>query len=443
MRFGKLAKDQLNIKGLSGYGVVIGCTLFLMTLIPGLSGLSMLSALIYWIVCISAWPRINGRNKRQIGLLICVGLVALVMALSTDVSIPFWHLLEGNLGIVAMLSAVSFLGLLPDTVKQSKPVVGSKGVVSTWASVQLLGAVINMSAVFVVGDKLQRLSKEMSTAQFSVIVRALTSAGWWSPFFASVAVALSIAPKAEFHHLAMIGVPIAVIACAMSLWEFKRNGSIADFVGFPLALSSLLFPVTLAALVLVFHYFILPDVAILSIVTLLSPLSVIVLLLLRNGPRHTQQRLTDHANIRLTGMANELSLFLAAGFLTTTVSLALKGALGEGWSLFEQFGFIEAYSCFLAICGIALLGLHPIVGISLMSSVVPFNEVNNTLLAFVSLCAWAVGTSVSPLSGINLSVSGKYGVDNFKLARANFQYGAIMSLWVALAMFILSWSLQA
>lgn len=443
MLFDKLSKDQLNAKTLSGYGVAIGCCLFLLALIPGLSGLSMLSALIYWLVCISAWPRINGRNKRQISLLLGVGVVALAVALGTDIAIPFWHLLEGNLGIVAMLSAVSFLGLLPDTVKQSKPVVGGKGVVSTWASVQLLGAVINMSAVFVVGDKLQLLSKEMSTAQFSVLVRALTSAGWWSPFFASVAVALSIAPQAEFHHLAMIGVPIAVVACLMSLWEFKRKGSMDNFIGFPLALNSLFFPVTLALLVLLFHYFILPSVAILSIVTLLSPLSVMVLLLMRNGPRHTKQRLTEHANIRLTNMANELSLFLAASFLTTTVSLALKGSLGEGWSLFEQFGFVEAYACFLAICGIALLGLHPIVGISLMSSVVPFNDVNNTLLAFVSLCAWAVGTSISPLSGINLSVSGKYGVDNFKLGKANLFYGAVMSIWVAVAMFILSWSLQA
>ena len=120
-------------------------------------------------------------------------------------TIPFVHLLEGELGIVAMLTGVSFLGLLPDNTKQQAPITGTKGVISTWASVQLLGAVINMSAVFVVGDKLQRLSQNMSSEQLAILTRALTSAGWWSPFFASVAVALSVAPNAAFHHLAMIG----------------------------------------------------------------------------------------------------------------------------------------------------------------------------------------------------------------------------------------------
>ncbi|SBS34899.1 hypothetical protein MAQ5080_03009 [Marinomonas aquimarina] len=437
------AKASLNIKTLGGYGVALGCGLFLLALLPGFNSLTVLSAWAYWLVCIGSWPRINGRNKRQIAFLIGGGLVALAVALKTNVEIPYLHLLEGNLAIVAMLSAVSFLGLLPDTVKQSRAIQGGKGVLSTWASVHLLGSVINMSAVFVVGDKLQRLSKELSTAQFSVLIRALTSAAWWSPFFGSMAVALSIAPQAEFHHLAMIGVPIALLACLVSVWEFKRNGSMIQFVGFPLALNALIFPATLALLVLVVHYFIFPSMAILAVVTLLSPLSVVVLLLLRYGPRHTKQRLSEHAHIRLANMGNELSLFLAAGFLSTTVSLALKGVLGEGWSLFAHFGFLEAYLCFLAICGIALLGLHPIVGISLMSSMVPFDDANNTLLAFVALCAWAVGTTISPLSGINLSVAGKYTVDNFKLAKANLLYGAIMSLCVALGMWLLSWSLQA
>ena len=438
MRLPTFKLNQLNNKVLSGFGVAMAGAVFLLSLIPGLSGLSIVSALIYWLVCIAAWPRINERNKRQIVLLLGVGLVALLFALQTEVTIPFVHLLEGNLGIVAMLTGVSFLGLLPDNTKQQAPITGTKGVISTWASVQLLGAVINMSAVFVVGDKLQRLSQKMSSEQLAILTRALTSAGWWSPFFASVAVALSVAPNAAFHHLAMIGVPIALMACALSCWEFKRKGVTAHFVGFPISLQSLMFPVVLAVLVLIFHYYVMPDIAILAIVTLLSPVSVVTLLVLKSGPRHSRQRLRDHAHFRLANMSNELSLFLAAGFLTTTVGLALKGWLGSEWSLFEHFGAFEAYLCYLAICGIALLGLHPIVGISLMSSFVPYTEVNNTLLAFVSLCSWAVGTSISPLSGINLSISGKYGVDNYQLAKYNWFYGALMSVLVAIALFVLS-----
>ncbi|MGB5997809.1 MAG: hypothetical protein WBG31_10945, partial [Marinomonas sp.] len=142
-------------------------------------------------------------------------------------------------------------------------------------------------------------------------------------------------------------------------------------------------------------------------------------------------------------MANEVSLFLSAGLLTKAVSLALAGVLGANWSLFDSFGFVEAFSCFVGICAIALLGLHPIVGISLMSSLVPAHGVDNTLLAFVCLCSWGVGTAISPLSGINLSVAGKYAVDNFQLARSNLLYGVLMSLVVAIAMYMLAWVVGA
>ncbi|MFD1383201.1 hypothetical protein ACFQ45_07470 [Rhodanobacter aciditrophus] len=441
MRLPSLKLASLDIKTLSGYGVALGCALFLLALIPGLGGLLILSGMVYWAVFVSAWQRLNRRNKRQCGFLLVVGVVALVVAVFTDVTVPVFSLLQGNLAIVAMLTGVSLLGLLPDSTKPKPPMTGVKGFASTWASIQLLGAVINMSAVFVVGDKLQRQSGQLSGPQYSILVRALTSAGWWSPFFASVAVALSIAPDAEFHHLAVIGLPLSIMACALSCWEFKRSGQIEAFQGFPLSVSSLAFPVLLAALVLIFHYFVMPEAAILSIVTLLSPISVVLFLFLRGGPRHTRQRLRDHAHIRLPNMANEVSLFLAAGFLSTTVSLALQGLLGEGWSLFDHFGFFEAYLCFLVICGISLMGLHPIVGISLMSSMVPASGADNTLLAFVSLCTWAVGTAISPLSGINLSVAGKYGADNFAIARSNWFYGALMAGVVALAMLVLTWTL--
>ncbi|MEL0625134.1 hypothetical protein V6238_18940, partial [Marinomonas arenicola] len=78
--------------------------------------------------------------------------------------------------------------------------------------------------------------------------------------------------------------------------------------------------------------------------------------MLKSGARYTKQRLTDHVHIRLPNMANEVSLFLSAGLLTKAVSLAVAGVLGANWSLFDSFGFVEAFSCFVGICAIALLG---------------------------------------------------------------------------------------
>jgi hypothetical protein len=270
-----------------------------------------------------------------------------------------------------------------------------------------------------------------------VLVRGLTSAGLWSPFFASLAVALSIAPDAEFYHLALLGMPMALCSCAITVWEFKRNGNSQDFTGFPIAIPSLFFPVMLAFLVIVFHYFILLDVPILSVVALLSPISVMVLLTFKRGVKNTVRQLNNHVKIRLSNMANEIALFLSAGFLSKAVSLALMSVFGENWSIFSDFSFVEAILCFVSICILSLLGLHPIIGISLMSSLVPAAGVDNTLLAFVSLSSWALGTAISPLSGINLSIAGKYNVDNFQLARSNWLYGVLMAGVVIVAMAVL------
>ncbi|NVK72967.1 MAG: hypothetical protein HWE24_05755 [Oceanospirillaceae bacterium] len=346
-------------------------------------------------------------------------------------------MLEGNIAIVSLLVGVSLLSLLPNDADVGSQLKGKKGLLSIWGSVHLLGAVINMSSPFLMGDKLQRNGKLNST-QLSVLVRALTSAGFWSPFFASMAVALSIAPNAKYQNIILVGIPIALSACLISLNEFKRHNLLDNFIGLPLATNTLKLPIFLAVMVLFFHYYITPDLIILAIVTILSPLCVIIVLMHQKGLNTTASTVQEHSVKRLPKMANEISLFLSAGLMTSTISLLVSSTFGEQWSLFESFGFWESSVCYLAICLTALLGLHPIVGISIMSSMVPYTEVNNTLLAFVSLSAWGVGTAISPLSGVNLSIGGKYQVDNYQLARANLKYGASLSVIVIIAFYILS-----
>ncbi len=360
------------------------------------------------------------------------------MAIFSGAHLVSISILEGNLGIVVMLTGVSLLSLMPETIKKSSPTMGSKGVIHTWASVHFLGSVISMSAIFFVGDKLQRQTGKMTKPQYSILVRSLTSAGLWSPFFASLAVSLSIAPNAEFQHLIFMGIPISFCAFFVTLWEFKYQNFLSTFSGFPITFDSLVFPIFLASIVIVFHYIIFPNTPILSIVSFLSPLSIIILLCFKYRLSYMVKKIKDHVHIRLPLMANEIALFLSAGFLSKCISLALVSSLGENWSLFNHFGFYEAILCFIGICLLSLLSLHPIVGISLMSSVVPANNVDNTLLAFVALSAWAVGTAISPMSGVNLSISGKYGVDNFELARSNWFYGAMMAFIISFLIFILT-----
>ena len=64
----------------------------------------------------------------------------------------------------------------------------------------------------------------------------------------------------------------------------------------------------------------------------------------------------------------------------------------------------------------------------MLASVLNLSSAEQTLFAFVALSAWAVGTSVGPLSGINLSLQGRYGVSGYQMMKNNLPYAAMMSL---------------
>ncbi|HSP30501.1 MAG TPA: hypothetical protein VLO13_00550, partial [Halomonas sp.] len=105
-----------------------------------------------------------------------------------------------------------------------------------------------------------------------------------------------------------------------------------------------------------------------------------------------------------------------------------SAAAGSDWTLFARFGMPQAMISFAAITLSALAGLHPISGVSVLASVLNLQNGEQTLFAFVAVSSWAVGTSVGPLSGINLSLQGRYGVSGYRMMKNNLLYAAVMSL---------------
>jgi hypothetical protein len=136
-------------------------------------------------------------------------------------------------------------------------------------------------------------------------------------------------------------------------------------------------------------------------------------------------------------MRGEISLFLCAGLLTQGLSTFIGAATGSEWTLFAQFGAPQAVASFLAIVASAVVGLHPIIGVSVLASVLELGGDRQTLFAFVALASWAVGTSVGPLSGINLSLQGRYGVSGSEMMRHNLGYAGAMTALVVMAIVIL------
>lgn len=393
-----------------------------------------------WLGVVLLWRDLGRRNRLQAGALAGTGLVLLLAAaLVFDAEIAWLGILDGNSYVVAMLVGVSFIGLIGSRRGHAplpgSAVTGRRGTAGTWLGVHLLGAVLNLSTVFMVGDRLRRHG-ELSLPQLLALNRGLSSAALWSPFFASMGVVMTLAPEMRFGSVLAVGLPLGLAAGALSLADLSRRFALAEVPGYSLSPGSLMMPVAMAVLVLLFHYRLTPSLSIVSIITFLLP-AVALASNLPRGPRWTLRRVRGHALERLPAMRGEISLFLCAGLLTQGLSAFIAAVTGSQWTLFEHFGAPQAALSFLAIVASAVAGLHPIIGVSVLASMLELPGSRQTLFAFVALAAWAVGTSVGPLSGINLSLQGRYGISGGVMMRHNLGYAAALSALVVGAITLL------
>lgn len=387
----------------------------------------------FWLAVGLLWPDLKRGNRRQATILAGLGVTLLLAAaLFHDAEIAWIHLLDGNSYVVAMLVGVSFIGLIGTRQGHAPPpgsaLTGRRGTASTWLGVHLLGAILNLSTVFMVGDRLRRHG-EMSLPQLLALNRGLSSAALWSPFFASMGVVMTLAPQMNYATILAFGLPLGLAAGTLSLLDLSRRFDLDTVAGYSLSPRSLLMPVAMASLVMLFHYGLTPWLSIVSIITFLLP-GVALASNLPRGPRWTLQRVRGHALERLPAMRGEISLFLCAGLLTQGLSAYITAATGSEWQLFEHFAAPQAVASFLAIVASAVVGLHPIIGVSVLASMLELSGDRQTLFAFIALSAWAVGTSVGPLSGINLSLQGRYGVSGTRMMRHNLGYAAALSALV-------------
>ncbi|MFC3851920.1 hypothetical protein ACFOSD_03565 [Salinispirillum marinum] len=412
---------------IAGTLLLVGLVLQILSFTP-LFSLTRSASYVLWGSVLLLWLDIPARTRWQAGALAGVGLGLTAWArFGFGAQVDWSRILTGNLYVVAMLLGVSFISLIGRDAGGRAAALGRTGFLGmwqTWAGVHFLGIVLNLSTMFLVGDRLAKQS-ELKMPQLLAINRGLSSAALWSPFFASMAVVLTLVPDMAYPTIVVWGFPMAMLAGLVSSLDLRQRFALHDVAGFSLAPRSLLMPVVMAFWVLLFHWVITPSLNIVSIITFLMPLAAAVTRVsgrLRSGTRELQQ----HVLVRMPLMRGEVSLFLAAGLLTIGLSTFIAAWMGESWTLFAQFRAPQAIACFAIIVGTATLGLHPIIGISVLASMLQLAGSEQTLFAFTALGGWAVGTSVGPLSGINLSLQGRYGVSGYQLMRQNIPYGLIM-----------------
>ncbi|MDP2608622.1 MULTISPECIES: hypothetical protein [unclassified Oceanobacter] len=380
-----------------------------------------------WIATALLIPQIKASQRRQIGGLMLVGVAGLVFAAWQGSSASYWlKAVEGNQMLLAMIIGVSFLRLvaLAGMSATERLPQGVQALQKTLFSTHLIASVLNISAALIVGDRLAhaRQHQPLQPEQGMVLLRAFSACAFWSPFFAAMGLTLLSAPGAQLITLVLFGLPLALVALLFSAWEIRRNPAAKNAIGYPLRWSSLWMPLVLAVLVIVSHW-IWPELAVLTLVTLIAIVFSLIWLLLTRGGKGAKD-IVQHIRVGLPGMCSEIALFLGAAVLAAGVSASMN-ALDISVAP-AQFGALEACVTLLVLVIAAIAGMHPVTSVVLAGSLLAGSVDDPNLLGLTFLMGWAIGVGISPLSGIQLSLQARFGMSARAMMWANRYYALLM-----------------
>lgn len=392
--------------------------------------------LLAWSALLLLWSRLGRPQRAQVLLFIAVGTVGLLWAATRGAAPRFDRVLGQNQPILSMLAAITLLRLLSPPVTEDEPELprGFGTYLRSLFGVHLFGAVINISAVVLMADRLAR-TEPLRLNQAQLISRSFTAVAFYSPFIGGVALALAYTPGSSPLRLLAFGGPVALAALGLLVW-YGRTGRVADidnFRGYPVHFESLWLPLVLGSVVLA-AYVTTTGYTVLALITVLAPLVAGGALLLRGGASGFRQAMTDYVSVRLPQMGGELALFLGAGVLGAGLVAVFSAA--DNWVPFTTFDAWNGSLLLVGCIATSLACIHPVVLLSVMVPLLPGIVHDPSFVAIVFAMSWGLGCAVNPMSGINLVLSSRYGVSNWALGRANIPFSLTL-LPVAVALLFL------
>lgn len=403
---------------------VAGTALFIMILLSVSSGLSgvipaWLAGITGWFAAILLLGRVRPMQLLQSGLMLLVGVACLLWSFSKSEPTLWLKALSANQALVTMLASVSFLRLIAAS-NLSDDSSDPQGVNAFWKTllgVHLLGAIINLSAMMIMAERLNQ-KQSLTLTQAVTLSRGFGTAALWSPFFAAMGVALTNAPGAHLFVLAIAGLPIAALALWLSGREIINDVDIDQFKGYPLDLSALWVPALLAMSIMACH-FLLPLVPVLTLISLLSIALTLLVLMIKQSSAGVAVYKNHIINV-IPNIGSELFLFLSAGVLAVGIGALMTSAnLSLG---LDSFGAAQASGLLIISIILAIAGVHPVITIATAGGLLANLNAAPDLLAMTFLMCWSGGVIASPLSGMHLTLAGRFNISNFKLFMSNRRF---------------------
>ena len=386
--------------------------------LTGNSALYLLSGVLAWSAGLVLFFTIPPQKRRLSLTLFTLGTACFAFAYAMGFRVDLWRVLSVNQLMLSLLISISYLRLVALPAPSQHPLPrGPKSFVSTFFGVHLFGAIINLSAILLAGDRLSQKAP-LTKVQTATLSRAFSADALWSPFFIAFAAASIYAPDASLLQLWQSGMILVAVGFLLTYWEFKGE-PMKDFVGYPIGPNSLVLPALLAGFVGVTHWLV-PATPVILLVCFYAFGLTLWFLFWRQGFKEGIKSLTTHTTAQLPLLKNELALFLVAGYFGLSISAIL-----EGFALDFPVSTLTSSVAALMLLGMvlaSLVGVHPIISIAILGGWLGGMEVDHTLLAMTFLMAWSLSIGTSPVSGLNLSLSSRYDIPAKKLFLWNAPY---------------------
>ena len=386
-----------------------------------------------WLAAALVVSRVGVVQRIVVGVMMLVGIVALVVVNQRSGSAPWLTAVSQSLPLLTMIMSVGFLKriALRAISTDSKFPTGFKAYRDTAFTLAVFGGFINISAVIIVADRLSQRTA-LTEQSASLITRSFSTCVNWSPFFAGLAVVISYAPSFSVQTVILQGIPLTCVGLVLVLYMgWRQRSELNEFHGFPVQWSSLWVPTLLALVVLGIRYTF-ESVGLLPVIAI-SALSVVAsYLLLTEGLSKATHQLHSHITDDLPLSFNELILLLAVGVMAA--GLVSWVELNDVIWRPPPFNGASAMAVLAFMLVVALSGVHPVVSIALVTSFLTPVQPNPELLATTLLFGWSLGTLACPLSGLHLVVQGRYGIPSFRGATNQWLFVAVLfvlgSLWL-------------
>lgn len=373
----------------------------------------MISVVAGWLGSILLLPLISSTAEKQTIILYAIAAILSAVAVNLGGTLEPFKMFSSNVTMAAMFASGSFLSLLTRNMHGSATQKGEKGILSTFLSSNLLGAVISLAVIYLIGDRLEKKQK-LTYSQVMVISRGFGAASYWSPFFVGGAVALSYAPEMKLAITIPMGIILVIATMLITFLEIK-NKEEGEFEGYPISISALKLPFLLVVGVLVYHVMD-STMNIIVVISIVTPIISMLLMNKVNFKNDIYHLVADH----FPSMGGQIALYLAAGLLSGAIAALLKVCPPVFlYNLTTTFGPNEAIVALAIIILISYLGLHPIITISSLFPIINHFNPSPTLVGLVMVIGWGMGITVSPLSATNLSLLGRYGTTAKEILKMN------------------------